>query len=466
MKQLSILILNLLFLIPGLKAQEDTTMLLSLEQSLEYALEHNINVLNAKLDVEKSDRTVWETTAIGLPQVNASGSYINNLSLATQLFPNFIEPTIVGVLVEQGILAPSALDSIGDPDLIEVQFGTKHNFTGTISVSQLIFSGEYIVGLQASKVYRSLSQQSLDKTEIETKGAIEGLYYLMLLSENNIKTVSANLENMEQTLYETKQMFKSGLMDQTSVDQIQISVKSLENTLNSLKRQKESLYNMFRIQLGLDLDQPIQLTEDLDEILAAIDLDNILNKEFEMANNIDYQMMETQVHLQELNLKREKSKYLPTLSAFYNYNQNAMRDEFSLFDTDEKWYESSMLGVNLDVPIFSSGMRRARVQQAQIELEKKSNLMNLTQKSLNNSILEARNNLLTAKENLSNTEANKNLAKRVLKQTTIKHNTGMVSSLELTQANSQYLQTESQYLAAIVDLLNAKIELEKILNEL
>jgi len=441
-KTLILLILPLI-----VNAQQDSIMSLTVSQAMEHAIKFNTNAQNARLDVTIAEKKVWETTSIGLPQVSASGSYYNNLSLATQLIP----AEFFG----------------GEPGTFaEVQFGTKHNFNGTLSVSQLIFNGSYLVGLQAAKVYKSLSEKSLVKTEAEIKANTANTYYTILMAEQNYKILQENLVNMKDLYRQTKAMAETGFVEETEADKLKITVSSLENTTNSLQRQIDYLYLLFKIVLNVDKETQIALTENLDQVLLEINIDELLKKEFELEAHPDYQLIKVQEDLMALDVKRYKSEYLPSLSAFYNFQENAMRNEFNPLSGDEKWFESSMLGFQIDIPIFNSGQKRSKVQQARLELEKVTNSKNTLESTLYSLLLQKRNEFLTAQENLKNSSENMETSKKVLNHVIIKHQKGVASSMELTQANQDFLSTVSNHTQAIVDLLNAKIELQKILNEL
>ena len=450
--------------LPGREEQPGDTLRLSIPQALSHAQKHNTQMKNARLDVKVADEEVWETTASGLPQVNASGSYNNNLSLSTQLFPNFIEPTIINVLKEQGVLPPET--PVGDPDMIEVKFGTQHNFDGSLTVDQLIFSGPYIVGLQAARVYKNLSQQRRQLTELEVKANVTRTYHSIQLTEQNIQILEENLESLKASLKDSRALYEQGMVEQTDVDRIQISVSSIENNIKSTRRQLEQLQNLMKIQLGIELDRPLVLTQSLDDIIQSTKLDGSVDEAFQVEENVNYQLMDTQVRLSELDLKRRKSQFLPTLSAFYNYRQNAMRDKFNPLNADKKWYEASTLGFQLNLPIFSSGQRLSQVQQAELQLQKTQNNLSDTRKSLKNQFIQTRNNYFTAYDNYQTAHENMQLAKRVYQRISKKHAEGMAGSLELTQANRDYLNAESEYIRSLVELLNARTELDKILNEL
>ena len=428
-------------------SQQDSTISFSVNQAMEHALNNNTEIQNARLDVEIANRKVWETTTIGLPQISASGSYNNNLSLATQLIPAEFFGGNAG-------------------EFAEVQFGTKHNFNATLTVSQLIFSGSYLVGLQAAKVYRSLSEQGLDKTEIETKANVALTYYSVLMAEENVKTLIENQEYMKDLLRQTTAFYENGLLEETEVDKLNITVISLDNSIKSIQRQIDFLYLLLKIQVGVEREKDIVLTDNLVNILLDIDIAELLNKNFTVEEHIDYQLINTQEDLMALDLKRYKSEYLPTLSAFYNFQENAMRDDFNPFDSNEKWFESSMLGFQIDIPIFNSGEKRSKVQQARLELKKVTNTKKMLESNLYSLLLQKRNEFITDQETLENSQKNMLLSKKVLDNISIKHQKGVASSLELTQANTDYLTTVSEYTQSVVNLLNAKIVLEKILNEL
>lgn len=419
----------------------------SLKEAQEFAIENNLNISNARLDVEHAQNLIWENTAIGLPQVNSSINYNNNLNLTTSLLPAEIFGGTPG-------------------EMIEVQFGTQHNATASISASQLIFSGPYIVGLQAANIFKKSTEQNLVKKEIEIKELIALNYYLVLLAEDSYITIDSNVQNLKKTLYETQKMYESGFVEETEVDQIRVSLISLENSLRSARTQIEVAYKLLKYQLGIDLRTEIKLSESLNDIIQEINLEQTLVGPFIVNNHIDYQLLQTQEELAQLQLKRMKSEYLPSLNAIYNNNWSAMRNQFDFFDSDETWYYSSMLGFTLNIPIFSSGSRKARVSEKRIEYEKAGNLKKMTEDGLVLENQQARSDFVSAYEKYLSEKENVALSNKILERTRIKVQEGFASSLDFTQINNQYLATESNYFSAMVQLLNAKIRLDKAMNRL
>ncbi|MGD2085447.1 MAG: TolC family protein [Candidatus Aminicenantes bacterium] len=421
---------------------------MSLPEVQEYAVKHSTATKNARLDVAMARKKIWETTATGLPQISASASYMNNLQIPTTLIPaEFLDPD-----AEPGTF-------------IGVKFGTQHNATLSITLDQLIFSGSYIVGLQAARIYLRLSQDQLIKSEIDVKESVTNTYYLILLAEDNKRTLKSSLRNMKKTLVETRELYKAGFLAETDVDQIQLSVTEMENAVGSITRQVEITYRLLKYQMGFELQKEIRLSQTLENILQKIDSEELLTTRLNLFSHIDYRMVDTREKSLNLLLRREKTEYLPTISAYLSHSRMAMRDSFNFF-SKEKWFPSTAVGLNINIPIFSSGMRGARVAQARMDLQKAINLKQQVEDGLKLELLQVRSAFTDGLEKTQRTRENVKLAKKIYDNTLIKYNSGTASSLELIQTHNQYLTAESNYTRAVVDLLNAKTRLDKALNRL
>lgn len=439
----SIILLFSMLSIFRLQGQESQSF--SLQQAREYALQHNINVENAQLDVEKSKKKVWETTAIGLPQVNSSLSYNNNIDLPTQLIPG---------------------EFFGQPgQFVEVQFGTQHNATASVSANQLVFSGPYIIGLQASKTFLEISEQQRVKTNIETKHSVTQAYYSILVASENVKVLEKSRKNLEDLLNETKATFEQGLVDETAVDQMQINLSNVENQINMLQRQVEVGKALLKFHMGMPVETEITLSDSLLGILDQIKLKDLAGQQFDVNTHIDYKIINTQEQVNVLQMRREKTEYLPTISAFYSHQQNAMREKFNYFESnDDNWFESNVVGLQIDMPIFSSGSRLSKVQQAQIELEKTQNMKRQVEQSLKMNVKQARTEYMSALEKYYTQKSSLELSQKIYNRSMKQFKAGMSSSNELTQNHNQMLNTQSAYFQAIFELLNSKNKLDKALN--
>ncbi len=417
---------------------------LSLKEARLAAIENNRQIQTAELDIEIAEKQIWEITAGGLPQVSASLGYQYYFELPTSLIP----AEFFG----------------GQPgDFTEIQFGTEQNLTASATINQLIFSGEYIVGLRSARIYRELASQNRNRTALEVKSMVTETYFLALLSIENLEVVRKNLENIRQTLFETSKILEAGFTDPINVDQLKLTVSNLEYQVSSLERQKSLALSLLKFQSGLPVDLAIELTDNLPDLLQNFSADVALSAGFDPEAHIDMRIMQSQEEFSTMVLRREQSFFLPSLSAFYTRQEMAMRDGFNFLDSAYPWFPTSYFGVNLNIPVFSSGLRRARVQQARIELEKARIGKEETRQALLLQMQQARADLETAMEQYLNQKGNLELARRILERTTSMHREGLASSLELTQASDQLLATQSNYLGAMAGLLNAQNSLEKAL---
>jgi outer membrane protein TolC len=421
----------------------------SLQQAQEYAVTFSTDTRNARLDVAMARKKIWETTASGLPQVSASLSYRDNLKIPTTLIPaKFLDP------------------DAAEGEFVGLKFGTQHNATLDVTASQLVFNGSYIVALQASKVYLRLAENQQEKKEIDVRETVANTYHLVLLAEKNREILRSSLENMRRTWQETDAMHRAGFSEAAAVDQLQLAVSDLENTLATTGRQVETAYRLLKLQMGIDPDRAIALSDTLDSLLAGMEPGLPAPEGFDLARHIDFRVMETQERSMAMLLKREKAEYLPTVTAFFSLSRSAMRDRFTFFAKGGDWYPATILGLNLSLPVFTSGLRPARVAQARLELEKTQNLKRQVADGLKLALAQARSDFAAARERERNTAGMAALALRILDDTRSKFGQGLTTSMELTQAHNQYLNAESGHSQAAVQLLDARLRLDRALNRL
>ena len=448
LKWLGVLILTGLLPFAGAGQEvQDTTLQLSLKQAQEYALEHSTQIRNAQLNVLKARKQVWEVTASGLPQFTAKGSY--------QYIPDPSEIQIPTRVMQ--MLDPSIPD---DAPPQSISFVKEEDMKVDFTVSQLIFSGSYIVGLQSSKVYKSLTQKQLERTRQEVKATIANSYYMVLVAKANRTTLTGLHKNLEQTLYEMEQMHAEGFIEDTDVDQISLTLHDLTSALNTLENQIAVGHKMLKYQLGLKLTDKVVLTDELKTLLEDQQFGEMTTEGFDVVENISYQLLETQEKLTSLQVKNEKYSFLPTAAAFANYTEILKKDEFA-----DQMVPTTVFGISLELPIFTSGQRMAKLAQAKIELKKVQNNLHDAEKGLTVQYLNARSEYITAVENFENKQRSRDLAKRIYDKTLEKYREGVSSSLDLTQTQNQYLQAESNYYQAALSMMSAKIALEKIVTE-
>jgi outer membrane protein TolC len=307
--------------------------------------------------------------------------------------------------------------------------------------------------------------KTLEKTEADIKEAVAQSYYSILLAEAGRDAFAANLESMNSRLEETKALYETGFLEETDVDQLQIAASNIENEYIAAKQMVDVSYRFLVYNMGWGLDSNITITETLPEIISGLSRD-LIEQEFNVNRNYDYRILDTQEKLNVINLKRFKFEYMPTLTAYLSHQQMAMRNDFNFFDADGNWYPATMLGVSLNIPVFSSGMRKSRVGQAKIELEKVQNSKRDLANMLELQVQQARIDFRTAYQKYLNEKNNIELAQKIFDRTSIKYQNGMVSSLELTIAQEQLTAAQTGIIQAMVELLNTKLELDKALGNI
>lgn len=440
-------LISLLVLVLSTKAQEQQKKFnFSLEQAISHALINNYSAINAGRDIEASKEKKWETTAAGLPQINAGLDYTNNFVLQKSVVP----AEFFG----------------GEPGTYAtVAFGTKHSMIFRSTLSQLIFDGSYIVALQASKTYLKFYENAKQKTDVEIKEAVINAYGNVLLAEESIAILEKNKTTLEKTLADTKATFKNGLIEEENVEQLQITLTSINSTLNYNKRLVDVAYKMLKITLGIDINDDVKLTDKLDNLTAS-NLDLAFTKnEFTIADNASYQMALNFQEQRNLELKLQKSKALPSLSANLNFGYTAFKDEFQFFTQNQNWFNYSNVGVSLNVPIFSSLARSSRTQQAKIALAQATTQLSEAEQKIRLQYAAAKSEYEFSIEEYATAKSNLNLAERIEKKQQIKFSEGLSSSFDYNDAQRQLYSGQQKYLQTMVDVINKKAALEKIINK-
>jgi len=410
---------------------------LTVDEAVEYALDNNRSVASARYDLLASEKGEWEALAAGLPSIDATASLSYNLAIMTRI-----------------------IDFGGTPT--PFKFGTIYDAAVGLSASTVVFNAPWLVGVQTAKMATTLARQGLTQTTLETKESVKNVYFLILTLKESLGVVDANLENLNVILASTKAMYSVGMAEATDVDQMQSTVTLLENSRSSMLRSTEVNYNMLRFLLGVPGETAIELTEKLDDITGKIDVDALITEEFRMEDNITYQLIESQVAMSELALKSAKASTLPSLAGSIYYNRNGMGDEL----LHMQYFPSSAVAVQLQIPIFASGLRDAKIKRARINLEKAGNSKSMVSEQLLMQERQLRYNLLNANEQFKSQKANIEIAGRVLKSFENKYNQGMASSLDLTQANNNYLTAQNNYISALMNLLQTKVAFDKLMNKL
>jgi outer membrane protein TolC len=426
-------------------AQQNQKYNFTLEQAIGFALDSNYTAINARRDIAIAIKKKWETTAVGLPQLNANVSYQNNLKQPTTLLPG----EIVG----------------GDSgSFVPVIFGTKQNATLGATLTQLIFDGSYLVGLQAAKTFLDYSENAEEKTQLEVRKGVINAYGSVLLSKELVEIFELNKINLEKNLFETRAFYENGFTEEESVEQLEITLINLETQLKNSKRTLIIAQQMFNLAIGIDVESEVDMLDNLDSLTQENISLEFLEENINIEDNIDYKIASNFTEQRILELKLEKSYSIPNLAAFVNYGTQANSDGFNFFSNDQKWYQSSLLGVSMNIPILSSGLRSARTQQARIALEQaETNLTEAYQRILLE-INTAKNNYRFAIEIYNNNKKNLDLSERVEQKNEIKFSEGLSTSFDLRTAQIQLYTAQQNYFEAMLRVITTKADLETVLN--
>jgi outer membrane protein TolC len=417
----------------------------SLEQAISHALSNNYSAVNANRDIAMARKKKWETTAMGLPQISAGLDYQNNFELQKSLIP--------------------AQFFGGQPgEFAEVAFGTKHNMNARGTWSQIIFDGSYIVALQASKTYLKYYENAQKNTVVSVKEMVINTYGNVLLAEESLAILQKNKATLEKTLFETNEIFKNGLIEEENVEQLQITLATINSNLIYTERLLEIARKMLKVTLGMELTDTLVLTDKLDQLsVANMDL-AFAQTEFTLANNVNYQMAQNFSEQRQLELKLEKSKALPSMYANVNFGYNAFNNQFAFFTENQKWMNYSNLGVSLNVPIFSSFMRSARTQQARIAVDKANTQLKEAEQKLQLQFDKAKSDYEFSIEEYNSAKNNLRLAERIEKKQAIKFAEGLSSSFEFNEAQRQLYTAQQNYLQSMTNIINKKAALAAVLN--
>ncbi|MDB5154237.1 MAG: transporter [Mucilaginibacter sp.] len=411
----------------------------TLQDCINYAYEHQDTVLNANLDIKSAEYKVKETTGIGLPQISGSASFQDYVKIPTTLIPG---------------------QFFGQPagTFIPVQFGVKYQSNLGLNLSQILFDGSYLVGLKASRTYKELSLRNYTRSKIEARVNITKAYYQVLVSDEQIKLLDADINQLKQQVDQTVAQNKQGFVERVDVQRIQVQYNNLvttrENTIGLLALN----YQLLKFQMGMPVNNQIMLTDKLEDIQLPNVADPVTDTTF-YHNRIEYNLLETQKKLNELDVANKKAHFYPTLKFNGNYNSSYQDNSFS--NLYSRNFPSSYIGLTLDVPIFNGMQHSNQLKQSKIAVLKSQNDLD----NIKNGILLQANaaqiNYINGLKSLDNQKQNQQLAQEVLRVSKIKYQQGVGSSIEVTQAQTALEDSDNQYIQALYNALISKVDLDK-----
>ena len=436
-------LLYIFFLAGLIGFAQDTPASFSLNEAVEWGMNYNRTLKRATIEVQKAHKEKWKTLSIGFPQINANLIYQNNIEQPVSLIPAQFFGGQAG-------------------EFAEVIFGTKQTAMGTVELNQLIFDGTYVIGVQGIRHFIETAENVLEKTQIEVKKAIVTSYVNALVARESLAVLKKNALALEKNIEEAHQLYKNGFTEEESVEQLRLTLSSLNSQIRYLSKSTDLADNVFKLLLGIELTENLDFSNSLEELATLHLLKEDPTASYE--NNIDIRLAENEVTTEGFLYRLERAKGLPSFSAFLNGSYMGNNDEFDFTNSSQKWFGSSAFGFKLKVPIFSSFGRMASAQKAKLSvlqaetklIEVKAQIYVDWQNALNNYAL-AKEEHATALENLS-------LAERIEKKNTTKFFEGLSGSFDLRQAQLQLYQAQQKAIQGMRNVILEKTILDTIIN--
>ena len=437
--------LLLVLFISNICYSQSEVVSLSIEDAVKYGIENNRNLKNAEREIQMAYQERWKTIAIGLPNVSLDLNYLNNLELPTSLIP-------------------AEFFGGNKGDFSEIQFGTEQTAIGSVRMEQLLFDGSWLVGLEYSKIFLATSENFYEKTLLEVREGIVKLYSLVATLNEGISLLENNLENFKKDLNEVNELYKNGFQEKENVEQIRITLAQAELSLLQAIKTRDNQINLLKLVLGININDELVLVTSLDDFIGNNVVFGNSFEDFDTDKNVDIKISQNMFDTKRIEYKLEKSKQLPKISGFVSGTYTGYNNEFNFTDKSQSWFGSSVVGVNLEIPLFNANRMNVSSQKAKIAMEQARANLEEQEEKTQAEVLQKLNDYQLANKSLSVNEQNMNLAISIEDKNSIKFFEGLVSSFELRQAQIQLLDSQQKYLNSVIELISIKTELETLYN--
>ncbi|MFK7770725.1 MAG: TolC family protein [Saprospiraceae bacterium] len=435
----------LLLLLFSISASAQNAKSFTLDEAIAYALTNSYEIKNAHIGIADADQLIKENKAIGMPQVSGSLGYSYSFKLPETIVPAGL---FTGMPIE------------GEFEKLPA-FGAKNRITATVDASFLAFDYSYLTALKAARTARSMALSQKEQAEMSVKNQVREAYLPPLILEETKKTLQKNIANLEKLFFETKELYKAGFVEQLDVDRLELSLANLKTEVNNLDRQKDLVYNVLKFTMNYPADQPIIIADDINRLLVDADAGD-LEGNINYSTRAEYRVAQQGQILQDLNVSYIKSTYYPNLVTFAQYQQTGQSGK--VFQ-DNLWTDLGVVGLSINVPIYSGGAKKAKLQRAKLDLEKSNNQIRSLERVIWMEVGNARIAYRNAVQRVSDQQKNLDLAQRIYDTTQIKYKEGVGSSLEITQAEQALFQSQQNVIQARYELLLAKVGLDQALGK-
>jgi outer membrane protein len=434
-----------LLLLFSISASAQNIKSFTLDEAIAYALANSFEVKNAYIEIADADQLIKENKATGMPQISGSLGYSYSFKLPETVVPAGL---FTGMPIE------------GEFEKLPA-FGAKNRLTASIDASFLAFDYSYLTALKAARTAKNMAFSQKEQVEVTVKNKVREAYLPSLILEETRNTLQKNIANLEKLFFETKELYKAGFVEQLDVDRLELSLANLKTEINNIDRQKDLIYNVLKFSMNFPADQQIAVSDDINRLLIDVEPRD-LNGKVNYSTRAEYRVVQQSQILQDLNVSYIKSTYYPNLVTFAQYQQTGQSGK--IFQ-DNLWTDLGVVGLSVNVPLYSGGAKKAKLQRAKLDLEKSNNQMRSLERAIWMEVGNARVAYKNAVQRVTDQQKNLDLAQKIYNTTQIKYKEGVGSSLEITQAEQALFQSQQNVIQAKYELLLSKVDLDKALGK-
>jgi outer membrane protein TolC len=436
-----IVIVTALFATAAQAQEQKTVHAFSLADAVSYAQKNNVQVKNALLDIDIQTQTNREIAAAALPTINSSLSGTNFLTIPTSLLPGQIFGGAAGTF-------------------IPVQFGTKYNSTYGANFNQLLFDGQVFIALQARATSLDWKKKNAALTEENIKANIYKIYYQLSASKTQLNILDANIERLQKLANDAAAMYKNGFAEKLDVDKVNVQLNNLQTEKLKANNSVTIGFMGLKMLMGMPIKDSLVLTDVINE--SSLSTEVLFEDDFQYGVRKDFQYLTTVKKMSQFNVKRYQLSYLPTISINGSYTKNAQRTKFDFFDNNNgNWFKTSLIGLNINLPIFNGLSTVAKIKRAKLELEQVDNQLSAMKNNIDNEISQAKLNYMSSVATVNFQKKNMQLAENVYSQTKKKFEAGTGSNTEISAAQADLVAAQNNFMNALYAALIAKVDLLK-----
>lgn len=435
----------------------------SLEESVQYALKNSSQIKLNQLNLVDADAQLIEYKSIGYPKASGSVDYSHYFAIPSTVIPDFLSPVVDDRLVNYNLITQNQKDPPGSGGF-PAKFGQANSFSFGAGLNTILYDPAFLLGLKATKLYKELITRQNSVTDITIRETVTKAYLGALIALKGKSILDENIRTLTRITGDTRAVYDQGFIEQIDVDRLDLSLSTLQTQSDNMGQMQEVTYNVLKMQMGYPLQNTIQLTENIDDLILKLQVENVnLADAFKADQRPEYRSIQMAQELNDIKLKSIKLGAYPNLSGFANASYGTQTN--NLFSKNSFWFPTAIAGFKLNVPIFDGFARKAQYQRATIEKDKLNLQMTEFERAMTLEVSNARIQFANAKKTVESNKNNMDLAKKIYDQAQAKFKGGVGSSLEISQAESALSQAQGNYVNALYALLVAKTDLDKALGK-